>query len=117
MNVARATVLIDLELRFALFGLECALGVLFTGAECERVFREAVEDRNSEKRYSFFESGVLTVSGRVDEYEPDFIELHVRGQREIHGIVQHVAEGAKFHAARMRASMLEKTKLKPDTDH
>jgi len=39
---------IGLRLRFALFGLECALGVSFNGVECERLFRDAAEDRCAE---------------------------------------------------------------------
>lgn len=107
MEVAKLTLPIDTELRFALFGLECALGVSFAGAECERAFRETDEDRISEKRYAFFESKRLKVSGRVDEYEPDSIELQVSGHSGIGELLTRVAEGARFHAIRMRKSTEE----------
>jgi hypothetical protein len=95
---------IDLRLRFALFGLECALGVSFAGAECERVFRDAVEDQVSAKRYAFFESPRLSVTGRVDEYEPESVWVRVEGGRGVGELLRRVSAGTEFHAARLRES-------------
>jgi hypothetical protein len=81
VEVAEELVTMDSRLRFALFGLECAPGVSFAGVECEREFRDCAEDQVSAKRYTFFESPRLAVTGRVDEYEPESLWMQVRGER------------------------------------
>jgi hypothetical protein len=103
-EVADERLTIDLRLRFALFGLECALGVSFDGAECERVFRDAAENQVSAKRYAFFESPRLLVTGRVDEYEPESVWVRVEGGRGVGELLRRVVEGAEFHALRLRES-------------
>ncbi len=50
-EIVEELLVIDSGLRFALFGLECSLGVPFNGAECERVFHDAVADQRSAKQY------------------------------------------------------------------
>src|SRR5690348_7923701 len=104
-EVAEELMLIDLRLRFVLFGLECVLGVTFAGDECERVFRDKAEDQVSAKRYIFFESSRLAVTGRVAEYEPESVWVQLRG---VHGggeLLQRVVEGAEFPALRLRQSL------------
>jgi len=101
-EVAEELLTIDLRLQFALFGLECALGVSFAGAERVRVFRDAAEDQVSAKRYTFFESPRLNVTGRVDEYEPESIWLRVEGGRGCGEALRRVAEGSKFAEFRRR---------------
>lgn len=101
-EVAEELLPIDHRLQFALFGLECALGVSFAGAECLRVFRDAVEDQVSAKRYTFFESPRLAVTGRVDEYEPESIWVRVEGGRGCGEILQRVAAGSEFAELRRR---------------
>jgi hypothetical protein len=93
---------IDLQLRFAPFGLECGLGVSFSGSECARVFSDAAEDQVSAKQYVFYESPRLVVTGRVDEYEPESVWLNVRGRRGSSDLLRAIAEGAKSHALRLR---------------
>jgi len=100
-EVAEEFLPIDTTLRFALFGLECALGISFNGVECERIFREAVEDQVSAKNYLLFESRRLVVSGRVDEYEPESIWLRVQGDFGDGEVVKRVVDGAKVHALRL----------------
>jgi hypothetical protein len=112
-EVAEELVRIDLRLRFALFGLECALGVSFAGAECERVFHHATEDQVSAKRYAFFESARLTVTGRVDQYEPDSVRLEVRGGRGSRELLGRVVESSEFHAIRLRQSLEEQRQGEP----
>jgi len=101
-DVAEELLIIDMRLRFALFGLECALGVSFAGAECERAFRDAAEDQVSAKRYTFFESPRLSVTGRVDEYEPESMWVQVQGGRGSRDLLRRVIEGAEFAAFRLR---------------
>lgn len=101
-EVAEELLPIDTTLRFALFGLECALGVSFSGIECERVFRDAAEDQVSAKQYVLFESPRFVVSGRVDEYEPESIWLRVQGKSAVAEVLRRVVEGAKVHAFRLR---------------
>ena len=90
---------IDLRLRFALFGLECALGVFFPLPEVDRVFRDAVLDQISAKEYEFFQSPRLRVSGRVDEYEPETFRLRVEGHGGVKQVVKGVAQRAEAYAA------------------
>jgi len=82
--------------------LECALGVSFAGSECERVFRDAAEDQVSPKRYTFFESPSLRVTGRVEEYEPETVWLQVRSERRSGKLLRRIAEGAELAAFRMK---------------
>ena len=100
-EVAEELLPIDTKLRFALFGLECALGVTFNGVECERVFRDATENQVSAKQYVLFESPRIVVSGRVDEYEHASIWLRVQGQRGVAEVLRRVVEGSEFHAIRL----------------
>jgi hypothetical protein len=104
---------VDLQLRFALFGLECALGVPFAGAECERVFRDAAEDQVSAKRYTFFESPHLIVSGRADEYEPESVWIRVEGSRGVGETLRRVAQGAELQAYRFRQSCEDHRRAEP----
>lgn len=91
---------IDMQLRYALFGLECSLGVSFSGTEWERVFRDAELDRVSAKQYLFFESPLLKVAGQVDAYEPESIWLRIEGRQNHTELLQRVIEGAKDAALR-----------------
>jgi hypothetical protein len=97
---AEELVSIDMQLRYALFGLECALGVSFSGTEWERVFRDAELDQVSVKEYLFFESSSLTVTGRVDAYESESIWLRIEGRQNHTELLQRVIEGAKYAALR-----------------
>jgi hypothetical protein len=99
-QVAEELLPIDVRLRFALFGLECTLGVSCAGAECERVFRDAAEDQLSAKQYMIFESPSLKVTGRVDEYEPETVWLQVSGRAGSRELFRRVAENSAFHALR-----------------
>ena len=107
MDVAEESLTIGIRLRFVLFGLECALGVSFAGAECERVFLDAAQDRVSSKRYTFFESLRLAVTGRVDEYEPETIWLTVEGGRGVGEALRRTVEGSEFAVFRLRRSTAE----------
>jgi len=104
-EIADAILPIDLQLRFALFGLECALAESLDGVECERVFRDAAEDQVSAKQYLLFESTRLVVSARVGEYEPDLVRLRVQGERGTAELVKRIIENSAFHALRRRQSM------------
>lgn len=97
---AEELVSIDMQLRYALFGLECALGVSFSGTEWERVFRDAELNRVSAKQYLFFESPQLKVTGQVNEYEPESIWLRIEGRQNNNEVLQRVIEGAKYAALR-----------------
>jgi len=100
-EVAEELLPIDTTLRFALFGLECALGVTFNAAECERVFRDATVNQMSSKQYVLFESSRFNVSGRVDEYEPESIWLRVQGELGVVEKLKRGVEGSRLHAIRL----------------
>ena len=105
VEVAEELLVIDHRLRFALFGLECAFAVTFAGAECDRVFRDAALDQVTAKRYKFFESPQLSITGRVDEYEPESVWIRVEGSRGIGEVLRRVAEGAELQALRLCQSL------------
>ena len=90
---------IDDSLRFLLFGLQCKLGVEFSGRECERIFSDAEEDQVSAKSYKLHEGRSLSVVGQVEEYEPESIWLVVSGQSVD---LADIAERARNEAYRMR---------------
>ncbi len=93
---------IDHGLRFVLLGLECAFGVSFAAAECERVFRDAESDQVSAKQYEFYSSPSLSISGRVDEYEPEEIWISAKGARNCDEVLKRVVEAARFAEVRYR---------------
>ncbi len=68
---------IDDSLRLVFARLEGALGVLFPAAEIDRVFVDAYENQRDEKHYVFFDSPKIRVSGYVEDYEPETIEISV----------------------------------------
>jgi len=98
--MARYLALIDGSLRFALFGLECALSVEFSVTEVERVFRDSKADQVSAKEYVLCESGNLRVSGLVDAYEPESIWIHVEGSRIEQADLEGLFERARNQALR-----------------
>lgn len=112
-EIAEELLTIDLGLRFALFGLECALDVSFDGAECERVFLDAANNQVSSKHYRFFSSSRLTVNGQVDDYEPESIRLRVEGQRGCGEILRRITQNSTFAVYRMRKAMDEMAQRNP----
>jgi hypothetical protein len=88
--------------------------VSFAGAVCEQVFRDAADDKVSAKRYRFFEPPHLSVTGRVDEYEPESVWVRVEGNRGIGEVVRRVAEGAEFQALRLRQSLEQQRQAEPE---
>jgi hypothetical protein len=92
-------VAIGRELRLTFFAIECVFDVVLDSRECERVFQDAAEDQVSAKEYLFFESSVLSIRGKVDEYEPETIWLTVEGKRA-QDVLSRVIETAKHHAKR-----------------
>jgi hypothetical protein len=72
---------IDDSLRLVFARLEGALGVFFPVAEIDRVFFDARENQRDEKHYVFFDSPKIHVSGYVEDYEPETIEITVRASR------------------------------------
>lgn len=102
-EITEAQLPFDLQLRFALFGLKCALGVTLAAPEIERAFRESDEDPVSAKEYLFHQSRHLVVSGRVDAYEPETIRLRVQGKRGVGELLRRVVEGAEYQVVRLRS--------------
>lgn len=74
---------IDDSLRLVLARLEGALGVFFAPREIERVFIDAIENQRDEKRYVFFDSPGIRVTGYVEDYEPETITLSVESSRAL----------------------------------
>lgn len=92
------------HLRFALFGLECALSSEFNPAEVERLFADAAGDSasSSAKHYAFKDARGLTVTGDVDDYEPGTVRLRVETRRPLKPPLAEIVERAQYQAHRMR---------------
>jgi hypothetical protein len=103
---ASADTNIDTSLRFALFGLECAMGLEFSAKEVERVFRDAREDKVSAKEYVFLAKDKLVVYGNVCEYEPDTIHLHVDNGNVDQELLNNIMERAKYQELRRKSDNL-----------
>ncbi|UOQ51899.1 hypothetical protein [Hymenobacter cellulosivorans] len=76
--------LIDEKLRNTLAQLQAFLGVRFDQAEIEQVFIDAETDQVSFKTYSFYRTSSFwnaawTITGAVDEYEPETLFLKSSG--------------------------------------
>jgi hypothetical protein len=74
---------IDEQLRTLISRLERVLTVQFDSRETERVFRDREEDQVSAKRYTFHQSGSVSVTGQVDDYEPEMICLCVEASKSL----------------------------------
>jgi hypothetical protein len=75
--VVTTPIIIDDALRLVLARLEGLLGVYFIPSEIERVFSDATLNQRDEKDYTFFESSRVRVTGHVEEYEPETIEISI----------------------------------------
>jgi hypothetical protein len=95
-----ASLVIDLSLRFALFGLECALGVELAAREVERIFADALDDQRSAKDYLLFATDNCRLTGHVTEYEPDTIRLQIEGGSADERLLDNIIERAKYQAMR-----------------
>ena len=100
-QTAKHLATIDPRLRFALFGLECALGVEFVVREVERIFHDAEADQVSAKEYQLFERNGSRVTGRVDECEPESIWIHVEGGPVGQARLDELFERADYQVARL----------------
>ena len=76
--VEKTLIVIDESLRLLFARLEGALGLFFRQSEVERVFSDARDNQVDGKEYSFIESPRIRVTGYVEEYEPDTIEISNR---------------------------------------
>ncbi len=74
-------IVIDDSLRLVFARLEGALGVLFKSSEIERVFSDSRENQRDEKRYIFFDSPKIRVTGYVEDYEHESIEVSINASR------------------------------------
>lgn len=97
---AEEFVIIDLKLRFVLFGLQLVLGAPFSVSEIERVFSDARADHVSAKEYSFYASASITLTGTLDAYEPESVCLRLR-HRDAASILSRVIEAADYEVIRI----------------
>lgn len=107
MTRAEAIFIIGQQLRFVLFGLECALHVEFNPDETERVFADAGTDVDGfldsrAKRYMFWDAPGLRVTGQVDDHEPETLRLIVESTRTIEPSLSAIGERAAHQMSRMR---------------
>ena len=107
MTSTEAVFIIGEQLRFILFGLECALHVEFNPDETERVFLDAGADiegfvNSRPKQYIFWASPGLRVAGQVDDYEPETVRLIVESERAVNPSLSEIVERANYQVFRMR---------------
>lgn len=90
-------ILIDDSLRLVFAGLESALGVRFDVSEIDRVFSDSCKNQVEEKRYTFFDSRKIRVTGYVEDYEPETIEILVNASRALKARCRPVLDDACRH--------------------
>ena len=98
---AQALTIVDTTLRFALFGIECAMRVEFSVKEIERVFRDFADDQVSAKQYVFFDNGKTRVDGEVPEYEPETIQLNLHNSGLSQSDLDNIIERARYQSLRI----------------
>ena len=91
---AQELVTIDSQLRLVLFGLECAYNANISDVELERVFRDAEKDAQSSKNYVFHSSPKLSITGTVQEYEPESIWIKLEGELAKEETLKRIIEAA-----------------------
>lgn len=98
-----AIIPIDLRLRFVLYGIECIFGIEMSSCEANRVFEESRVDHVNARDYVFFERSELSISGRVDAYEPETLRLKIEtsGNRSID--LPGMVEKSEYHVHRFRS--------------
>ncbi len=94
-------VTINNQLRFVLFGLECALDVEFSVEAAEKIFFDSAIDMVSEKRYTFWTGPTLIVTGLVEEYEPGDVLLTVKSVKAFSPSLLAILERAKYQVYRL----------------
>lgn len=99
MKSTQCQMIIDDSLRFFLFGLQCLLGVTFSGSLCDKVFQDSREDSVSEKAYSLHQGRRLKVTAWVEDYEPETIWIKVVGKAVD---LDSLAKAAGYESFRMR---------------
>ena len=107
MTRAEAIFIIGEQLRFVLFGLECALHIEFNPDETECVFADAGADVDGfldsrAMRYTFWEAPGLRVTGQVDDHEPETLRLIVESTRAIEPSLSVIGERAAYQVFRMK---------------
>ncbi|MDQ2800643.1 MAG: hypothetical protein M3Y13_13525 [Armatimonadota bacterium] len=102
MAITKEILGINDDLRFVLFGLECALGVEFNASETERVFIDYLNGSWEAKHYLFFERPGLRVVGQVEDHEPETLWLIVDSRKEWQPSLASIVERAHFQVYRQQ---------------
>lgn len=88
------------QLRFTLFGLECALNVELNATVVEQVFSDAESNAGLEKRYVFWAGSGVEVTGYVEDYEPGDLWLKVQSRQGFKPLLSEVVERAGYQVLR-----------------
>lgn len=94
-------VTIDDQLRFVLFGLECALDAEFSVDVVEKIFSDGEQDAVSEKCYTLYAAKHQSVTGFVEAYEPEEVWLTVQSQKPFAPSLWAIVERAKSQVYRL----------------
>jgi hypothetical protein len=94
-------VTINDQLRFVLFGLECALDAEFSVDAVEKIFSDGEQDAVSEKRYKLWAVKRQSVTGYVEAYEPADVWLTVQSLKPFAPSLRAIIERAKYQAYRL----------------
>lgn len=94
---------IDNKLRFVLYGISILLGINMRAVEIERLFEGAASSDSRAQSYEFHRSPRVSVTGLVDEHEPETVWLSVAApkfdQAELKRLIE-AAEHVSFGLAR-----------------
>jgi hypothetical protein len=71
---------VDESLRYTLFGVSVILQIDLSAAEIERLFVASATGDSTARQYTFHCSPVATVTGTVDEHEPQSVRLAVKAR-------------------------------------
>ena len=85
---------IDESLRHVFARVEGALGVFFSPGEVDRVFADAIENQRDEKTYVFFDSPKIRVTGYVEDYEPETVEISIVAPKSLVARCNPIIDGA-----------------------
>ncbi len=94
-------VTIDDQLRFVLFGLECALDAEFSVEAVEKIFSDGEQDAVGEKHYKLWAVKRQIVTGHVEAYEPADVWLTVQSLTPFSPSLAAIVERAKYQVYRI----------------
>jgi hypothetical protein len=92
--------LVDEELWFTLFGLECTLGVEFDASATESIFLSESKEDTRGGCYTLYNGRGLIVSAKIESDELGLVLLSVEADKAFTPSLTEIMERAKYQAFR-----------------